>query len=262
MHFYVNTSIYHHGIKGQKWGVRNGPPYPIEDKALKKGTKINSVSGDYVNSDSYRNNGRWMYTYRKDDDWDNKVYKGPFAKYLVIYRGKQFVKEHEFETVKDLKMPTKKERFEEFKNLYNDPKFGKTIKKELNRMKREIIALRAGSDEDMRAYSDFNPNNCKTPEDFKVAYKVFNHLMEEIHTSKSATEYAKRISRKYDAMVDDNNQGEYNDAHDPIIIFRAHEALKNIGDPKHPHYLTYEEIVNNYNDVEVELKKKGQEIFL
>lgn len=21
--------VYHHGVKGQKWGVRNGPPYPI-----------------------------------------------------------------------------------------------------------------------------------------------------------------------------------------------------------------------------------------
>lgn len=21
--------LYHHGIKGQKWGVRNGPPYPL-----------------------------------------------------------------------------------------------------------------------------------------------------------------------------------------------------------------------------------------
>lgn len=22
--------LYHHGIKGQKWGVRNGPPYPLD----------------------------------------------------------------------------------------------------------------------------------------------------------------------------------------------------------------------------------------
>lgn len=21
----------HHGVKGQKWGVRNGPPYPLKD---------------------------------------------------------------------------------------------------------------------------------------------------------------------------------------------------------------------------------------
>lgn len=24
-----NKELYHHGIKGQKWGVRNGPPYPL-----------------------------------------------------------------------------------------------------------------------------------------------------------------------------------------------------------------------------------------
>ena len=23
--------LYHHGIKGQTWGVRRGPPYPLED---------------------------------------------------------------------------------------------------------------------------------------------------------------------------------------------------------------------------------------
>ena len=26
---YEEKELYHHGIKGQKWGVRNGPPYPI-----------------------------------------------------------------------------------------------------------------------------------------------------------------------------------------------------------------------------------------
>lgn len=30
------NSLEHHGVKGQQWGVRNGPPYPIEDKVLKK----------------------------------------------------------------------------------------------------------------------------------------------------------------------------------------------------------------------------------
>jgi len=35
------NELYHHGIKGQKWGVTNGPPYPLSDevstgKRLKK----------------------------------------------------------------------------------------------------------------------------------------------------------------------------------------------------------------------------------
>lgn len=27
----VRNEFYHHGIKGQKWGVRNGPPYPLKE---------------------------------------------------------------------------------------------------------------------------------------------------------------------------------------------------------------------------------------
>ena len=28
---YSSEYLQHHGIKGQKWGIRNGPPYPIEE---------------------------------------------------------------------------------------------------------------------------------------------------------------------------------------------------------------------------------------
>lgn len=35
--------ISHHGIDGQKWGVRNGPPYPL-DKNQKNNTKSSSNS--------------------------------------------------------------------------------------------------------------------------------------------------------------------------------------------------------------------------
>lgn len=33
---YLYSELFHHGIKGQKWGVRNGPPYPL-DKSKKGG---------------------------------------------------------------------------------------------------------------------------------------------------------------------------------------------------------------------------------
>lgn len=31
---YYSNELYHHGIKGQKWGVRNGPPYPLDKNGV------------------------------------------------------------------------------------------------------------------------------------------------------------------------------------------------------------------------------------
>ena len=45
-----SDELYHHGIKGQEWGVRNGPPYPLDDgnhsakeKKSKWKTSLNSL---------------------------------------------------------------------------------------------------------------------------------------------------------------------------------------------------------------------------
>lgn len=32
----MNYELYHHGIKGMKWGVKNGPPYPLVTGAKSK----------------------------------------------------------------------------------------------------------------------------------------------------------------------------------------------------------------------------------
>lgn len=37
--------IEHHGIKGQKWGVRNGPPYPL-DSSKSTGSRLKETKGD------------------------------------------------------------------------------------------------------------------------------------------------------------------------------------------------------------------------
>lgn len=60
----------HHGIKGQKWGVRNGPPYPldkssgsdkIEDIAIGKSLGAKSHNYDILDPDSKLRNGRIEY---------------------------------------------------------------------------------------------------------------------------------------------------------------------------------------------------------
>lgn len=50
--------LWHHGIKGQKWGVRNGPPYPLEDgkgkksKTSNKKTKSSGTSSNKASKNS------------------------------------------------------------------------------------------------------------------------------------------------------------------------------------------------------------------
>ena len=245
------TSFKHHGVKGQKWGVRNGPPYPIEDKILKKGTRLNSVSSKWYTTEKYRNQGRSIYTYREDDKWDNKVYKGPFSEYLV-WRGATYIAEHSFETTKDLRMPTSKERKQAFYDMLEDKKTSKIVKKDLKDEIRHMKNHNVGSVE----AQNLNVNNIKTDKDKAAAYEAFNHVLEEIYKHPSGKIYMDIMSKNYEAMVDDNNVNVYNEAHDPIIIFRGDLYLKSL--TKNGRILTSNEIIKNIDDVSKELAKKGK----
>lgn len=92
-----SDDLYHYGIKGQKWGVRRGPPYPIEDTVMRTGTRLNNVNTNPFQNET--RSDRWLYTYNPDDSWDSSVYKGPFAVYLMKTKGLA-VFEHQYETIK------------------------------------------------------------------------------------------------------------------------------------------------------------------
>lgn len=243
----------HHGIPGQKWGVRNGPPYPIENRTLSKGTRLNSVSY-YNDSKKYRKSNRWMYMYNPDDEWDRTVYKGPFALYKV-QEGKRYVYEHQYETVKDLKMPTSKERIDEFINLYNNKRAN--MVKDLSYIR--DLANKRAPDSISDDAKKLDLNKAKTDNDYKAAYELFNHAMENVSLFRSTREYADLMSKKYDAMVDDNNQGRYNRVHDPVIIFKPDKVLKAVGNVK---VVTVKEIMENYKVVESDAKKRGAHVQL
>ena len=219
----------------------------LECTVLKAGSKINSVSYDqtaegYLDRSNSRKSSQkgWVYGFNPNDSWDSKVYKGPFSLYKM-QAAQAYVFEHQFETTKDLKMPVREERVAAFIDVYKNNKLSskyelKMVQKYLDRPDTTLS----------EAARKVNVRKLKTQEDYEAAYEIFNHMMEAAHKFKTTQKYSDLMSKKYDAMVDDNNKGVYNNTNNPIIVFRAKEALKSIGDSK---MLTVEEVYKNYGDV-------------
>lgn len=44
---YYDTCLAHHGVKGQKWGIQNGPPYPIK-KSIEKSDDCIRIEDTYI----------------------------------------------------------------------------------------------------------------------------------------------------------------------------------------------------------------------
>lgn len=64
-----NAELYHHGVKGQKWGVENGPPYPLSDE-VSTGKRLKKV--EKLEKKSELNRG---YMKKHEDYYDNKTKK-------------------------------------------------------------------------------------------------------------------------------------------------------------------------------------------
>lgn len=68
-----NKDIFHHGIKGQKWGVRNGPPYPLKDRRSRGSAKVDeSKTSNIPNCKKLTNYKGPMY-FISTSNMDNKT---------------------------------------------------------------------------------------------------------------------------------------------------------------------------------------------
>lgn len=263
----------HHGVEGQRWGVRHGPPYPIQDTILRRGTRLNSVS-KIKKSSEYKNKNRMLYTYRPDEPIDVEIYRGPFTKFLRSYYSdwnsnlKTKVFEHEFKTLRDLRMPTSKQRMDEFIKLYNESKgeTRKTFTSELNDRMRSIKELddigsvTKGLENynlgefkkdpyDGWVVSKNNVNTKLSGKSAESAYTLFNRLMEVSYGYEITRQYVKNIMEKWDAMVDDNNAGIYNGARDPIIIFDPRHDLSVSSKKDKGRHISVKEMQSNIENV-------------
>lgn len=118
----------HHGILGQEWGVRNGPPYPLDKKTIKSAYKQQKINNKSINkgvrSDNFRDRhtiskGTIMYRtsanpneslsgpkYVSYLDVDRNNYKGGWVR-LTAKADKAY--EYKYLLTEDLKVPSRQE---------------------------------------------------------------------------------------------------------------------------------------------------------
>ena len=116
-----------------------------------------------------------------------------------------------------------------FKDLYNSKIYGPSLKRELEYEAKKLQKI-SNLAADTEKYSKVNFKKLNSDEDYETAYEVFNFLMETPRAYTSTSAYLKRMSKEYDAMVDDHNQGVYNDAQDPVIVFKANKVIESVSD--------------------------------
>lgn len=268
---YIKTDgLQHHGIKGMKWGVRRfqnkdgsltslgKKRYRDDDVVIKKGSKQRHISEQR----EINLNDKETYLYDPNNKHDKRVYEGAYSMYIEL--GKGYVNKyiHEYETLKDLRMPSNKRSVEIFIESYK--KNPAPYANEMNQIKnyyREVGKQQSMSESNKKIASydkDFDANTSK--EDLaEYGYRTLNALSTYGSRGSAAIRnyYESVKNEGYNALVDDNNRSIYNDAVQPIIVLNANKTLKEIGVIKQDRYDMYENLdeLEDYMDEKYKGKK-------
>ena len=180
-------------------------------------------------------NEKKLFVYREDDPHDKDVYEGAFTKFIKYRDSTNQIFKRKFENIDDLVSPSAQRRAELFVETYREnPKLYSEL---LNRTDAYAQARKAQgvkyspSLESFIGKAIFDKNTSDI--DLKrYGYGLFNMGNEwnDSLTAKGNNRYYKKLKKSgYNALIDDNNAGIYNDAHEPLIVLNAKKYLKNIG---------------------------------
>lgn len=180
-------------------------------------------------------NEKKLFVYREDDPHDKDVYEGAFTKFIKYRDSTNQIFKRKFENIDDLVSPSAQRRAELFVETYREnPKLYSEL---LNRTDAYAQARKAQgvkyspSLESFIGKAIFDKNTSDI--DLKrYGYGLFNMGDEwnDSLTAKGNNKYYKKLKKSgYNALIDDNNAGIYNDAHEPLIVLNAKKYLKNIG---------------------------------
>ena len=206
------AELYHHGILGQKWGVRNGPPYPLGggdytprekraiykqrkkgnsiynkrhfDETLKTGTTLSTLSYD-----RNRTKGADMFyaTHKKLDQHQyNALFNRPIPKPIYDERGNSlgtgmFLKWRiKNTTTSDLKIASEDSGAEAFRQLYKKDRDFYNFVTDPARMQSHFVSDKykfRGYRESRRALEKLRSGKTPTADELQTIYRMFNYVI-------------------------------------------------------------------------------------
>lgn len=201
-----NSELYHYGKKGMQWGVRHGPPYPIDKENsqtyIRKGTTFKRLS---VRDESVAS-GHAYVTYLKGD---TDRYKGFFGARLKAINKGADVYSITLKAKVDMVSPSKRQRVETFLELYKeDPIIGKELGSYHKSDFHEFTPLPKAFYE--RQYSRLKAD--------KLNIKGYDTFVRAIGGNEYVrSKYFEKLANKgYSFVTDDMDAGRFGDA--PSII--------------------------------------------
>jgi len=213
----------HHGVKGMQWGVRHGPPYPIDhnnpgDITIKKGTSFKRLSIHQENASK----GHAYVTYLNKD---SRHYRGFFSARLKAMNNNATVYSIDMKAAQDLKAPSKQKRLDTFMELYKDD---------------PIIAKELGSyhKDDWHFFTPlprkFYEYKYSKLDEKKLREKGYDTFVRAIGGNQYVRDaYFKKLAEKgYSFVTDDMDAGRF--GKEPSIIFDRQKSVVYIGQKEVP----------------------------
>lgn len=214
-----SDSIYHHGVKGMKWGVRKDNGYRTMTKdngdfVIKKGSNIHRITGDK----SEKHEG---YTYASFTEKDVKHYQRSVTSWLAENSG-NFEKTKTFDmsmkVTKDLVAPSEKKKVDTFIKMLDKKDFVKEIS--------NVYAVNISNDDHKTYRLDKLSNKLQKGgmnEGLANFYSAFSMGLN--YSPKLRSDYFAKLSKDgYNMVVD--TEDSYLEAHAPIIVFNRGDTLK------------------------------------
>lgn len=244
---YHDYEIYHHGIKGQKWGVRRFQykdgsltksglkRYADDATVIKKGTTFNRIS---TVAEKKANKGRTYLTYT---DSDHDYYKENMTKFRKSELGdKAKIYDISYINKKDIVLPSHEKQVSEFVNMCRSQKTKKLVASQIaninvSRFLESTYGIKF-SEESIKKTDLYKKLNDEflSYDDKQLRDDGYNQFIKTYSSIPVSKIYQKKLMKKgYNAIFDDNDiMNNTMDTIRPdksIILFSGKNNLRNSG---------------------------------